>query len=100
MKSKGFNKKHIYPYLLVAPALITVCCIVFVPAVKAIIMSLQNYDLRYSMNDIKFIGLNHLSNTSAINITGLKIGEEINPAKINTAILNLYKQNYFENVPN
>lgn len=57
MKSKGFNKKHIYPYLLVAPALITVCCIVFVPAVKAIIMSLQNYDLRYSMNDIKFIGL-------------------------------------------
>lgn len=57
MKSKGFNKKHIYPYLLVAPALITVCCIVFVPAVKAIIMSLQNYDLRYSMDDIKFIGL-------------------------------------------
>ncbi|MCW1584234.1 outer membrane protein assembly factor BamA, partial [Campylobacter jejuni] len=23
---------------------------------------------------------------------------EINPAKINTAILNLYKQNYFENI--
>lgn len=57
MKVKGFNKKHIYPYLLVAPALITVCCIVFVPAIKAIIMSLQNYDLRYSMDDIKFIGL-------------------------------------------
>ncbi|EOI8763967.1 outer membrane protein assembly factor BamA [Campylobacter jejuni] len=51
-----------------------------------------------TIKDIKFIGLNHLSNTSAINITGLKIGEEINPAKINTAILNLYKQNYFENI--
>ncbi|EAL7595483.1 outer membrane protein assembly factor BamA [Campylobacter jejuni] len=51
-----------------------------------------------TIKDIQFIGLNHLSNTSAINITGLKIGEEINPAKINTAILNLYKQNYFENI--
>ncbi|ECQ5723008.1 outer membrane protein assembly factor BamA [Campylobacter jejuni] len=51
-----------------------------------------------TIKDIKFIGLNHLSNTSAMNITGLKIGEEINPAKINTAILNLYKQNYFENI--
>ncbi|EAJ7530346.1 outer membrane protein [Campylobacter jejuni subsp. doylei] len=51
-----------------------------------------------TIKDIKFIGLNHLSNTSAINITGLKISEEINPAKINTAILNLYKQNYFENI--
>ncbi|EAI5408816.1 outer membrane protein assembly factor BamA [Campylobacter jejuni] len=51
-----------------------------------------------TIKDIKFIGLNHLSNTSTINIAGLKIGEEINPAKINTAILNLYKQNYFENI--
>ncbi|EOE5947529.1 outer membrane protein assembly factor BamA [Campylobacter jejuni] len=51
-----------------------------------------------TIKNIKFIGLNHLSNTSAINIAGLKIGEEINPAKINTAILNLYKQNYFENI--
>ncbi|RTJ68250.1 outer membrane protein assembly factor BamA [Campylobacter jejuni] len=51
-----------------------------------------------TIKDIKFIGLNHLSNTSAINITGLKIGEEIDPVKINTAILNLYKQNYFENI--
>lgn len=51
-----------------------------------------------TIKDIKFIGLNHLSNTSAINIAGLKIGEEINPAKTNTAILNLYKQNYFENI--
>lgn len=51
-----------------------------------------------TIKDIKFIGLNHLSNTSALNITGLKIGEEISPAKINSAILNLYKQNYFENI--
>ncbi|EKT7768613.1 outer membrane protein assembly factor BamA [Campylobacter coli] len=50
------------------------------------------------IKEIKFNGLNHLSNASALNLTGLKIGEIINLDKINTAILNLYKQNYFENI--
>ena len=49
--------KYLWPYLLVAPALITVCCIVLIPAVKALVMSLQSYDLRYSPKDIHFIGL-------------------------------------------
>jgi len=49
--------KYLWPYLLVAPALITVCCIVLIPAVKALVMSLQNYDLRYSPKDIHYIGL-------------------------------------------
>ncbi|HDU9451469.1 TPA: outer membrane protein assembly factor BamA [Campylobacter coli] len=51
-----------------------------------------------AIKEIKFSGLNHLSNASALNLTGLKIGETINLDKINTAILNLYKQNYFENI--
>lgn len=50
------------------------------------------------IKEIKFSGLNHLSNASALNLIGLKIGETINLDKINTAILNLYKQNYFENI--
>lgn len=50
------------------------------------------------IKEIKFNGLNHLSNASALNLTGLKIGETINLDKIDTAILNLYKQNYFENI--
>ncbi|EAJ6018050.1 outer membrane protein assembly factor BamA [Campylobacter coli] len=50
------------------------------------------------IKEIKFSGLNHLSNASALNLTGLKIGKTINLDKINTAILNLYKQNYFENI--
>ncbi|WP_283795627.1 outer membrane protein assembly factor BamA [Campylobacter coli] len=50
------------------------------------------------IKEIKFNGLNHLSNAGALNLTGLKIGETINLDKINTAILNLYKQNYFENI--
>jgi len=51
--------KYLWPYLLVAPALITICCIVLIPAVKALVMSLQNYDLRYSPKDIHFIGLDN-----------------------------------------
>ncbi|EJW4143432.1 outer membrane protein assembly factor BamA, partial [Campylobacter jejuni] len=43
-------------------------------------------------------GLHHLSNETALSLTGLKKGEELNEAKINTAILNLYKQNYFQNI--
>ncbi|TKX31064.1 outer membrane protein assembly factor BamA [Campylobacter estrildidarum] len=50
------------------------------------------------IKEIKFSGLNHLSNTTAINLTGLKIGEELNLSKINNAILNLYRQNYFDDI--
>ena len=50
------KKKSIYPYLLVAPALLIILCVVFIPVVNAIGMSLQSYDLRIPQ-DIKFIGL-------------------------------------------
>ncbi|HEC1566293.1 TPA: outer membrane protein assembly factor BamA [Campylobacter upsaliensis] len=51
-----------------------------------------------NIKDIQFSGLHHLSNETALSLTGLKKGEELNEAKINTAILNLYKQNYFQNI--
>lgn len=58
MKTKRFiNKKHIWPYLLVAPALIVVICVVFVPALDALLMSLRNYDLRLPAEEMGFIGL-------------------------------------------
>ncbi len=50
------NKKSIWPYLLVLPAVLVIICVVFVPVVNAILMSLQQYDLRRP-NDITFIGL-------------------------------------------
>ncbi|KAA6227728.1 outer membrane protein assembly factor BamA [Campylobacter sp. LR291e] len=50
------------------------------------------------IKEIKFSGLYQLSDESALNLTGLKIGEELNLVKVNTAILNLYKQNYFNNI--
>jgi multiple sugar transport system permease protein len=50
------KKINIWPYLLIAPALIIMLGVVFVPAVKAIFMSFQNYDLRRP-SEIGFIGL-------------------------------------------
>lgn len=53
MKKQKFN---IYPYLLVAPAMLIIMCVVFIPVVNAIGMSFQSYDLRRP-KDIAFIGL-------------------------------------------
>ena len=39
--------KWIWPYLLIAPALVVVVCVVFIPVIQAVITSLQYYDLRY-----------------------------------------------------
>lgn len=52
------KKINIWPYLLIAPALMIVLAVVFVPAVNAILMSFQNYDLRRP-NDIGFVGLSN-----------------------------------------
>lgn len=58
MKSRKI-KKGTWPYLLVAPALIVVLCVVFAPAVEALLMSLKNYDLRLAPESIHFIGLDN-----------------------------------------
>ena len=56
--------------------------------------------LSYSLqiSSISFEGLTHISQESAIALSGLKIGDEISEEKINDAILNLYKQNYFSDI--
>ena len=46
----------IYPYLLIAPALIIMVGVVFVPVIQAILYSFQNYDMRYPTKTA-FIGL-------------------------------------------
>lgn len=50
------KKARLYPYLLLAPALIIMVGIVFVPVVQALLSSFQNYDLRYP-NKNAWIGL-------------------------------------------
>lgn len=54
--AKRRKKIDINPYLLLAPALIVMICIVFVPVAKALISSFQSYDLRYP-NRTAWIGL-------------------------------------------
>lgn len=52
------KKINIWPYLLIAPAFIIILAMVFVPAVNAVLMSFQSYDLRRP-SDIGFIGLSN-----------------------------------------
>lgn len=64
--------------------------------VFTLILSTLSYSLQIS--SISFEGLTHISQGSAIALSGLKIGDEISEEKINDAILNLYKQNYFSDI--
>lgn len=50
------------------------------------------------IQSIKFNGLLHLSDESASDISGLKVGSEFNDEIANKAIINLYKQGYFDNI--
>ncbi len=52
------RKAGIWPYLLIAPALLVVLAVVFIPVVNAILMSFQSYDLRRPAA-IGFIGLSN-----------------------------------------
>lgn len=55
------KKKSVWPYLLVAPAVAIILCVVFIPVVNAVMMSFQNYDLRRP-KEIKFIGFENYIN--------------------------------------
>ncbi|MDD3903965.1 MAG: sugar ABC transporter permease [Sphaerochaeta sp.] len=58
------RKFAIYPYLLIAPALIFVILVVFVPVFNALLMSFQNYDLRRP-SAIGFSGLKNYGSVLA-----------------------------------
>ncbi|WP_101698266.1 carbohydrate ABC transporter permease [Clostridium minihomine] len=49
------KKTNIWPYLLITPAVLIIVAVVLIPALNAILMSFQNYDLRRP-SDIGFIG--------------------------------------------
>lgn len=51
-----------------------------------------------TIKEIRFEGLSQLSQESAVAISKLKIGQEINEASINTAIKNLFSRNYFKDI--
>lgn len=50
------TKNKYVPYALVAPAVLIVLFVVFIPVLNAVLMSFQNYDLRRP-KEIGFIGM-------------------------------------------
>jgi len=50
------------------------------------------------VTQIKFEGLSHLSPTSAKEIAGIHVGDEVNAGKINRSIKNFFAQGYFKDV--
>ncbi len=61
-------------------------------------MFLGSFLLAQKLTQIKFEGLAHLSDTTAKEIAGIRIGDEITPANINESIKNFFSQGYFEDV--
>lgn len=51
-----------------------------------------------NLREVEFIGSTQLSKESLLRMSGLKIGEEITPKRINDAIVSLYEQNYFKDI--
>jgi len=50
------------------------------------------------ITQIKFEGLSHLSPSVALEVAGLRVGDEMDIAKINESIVNFFNQGYFEDV--
>lgn len=56
------------------------------------------YSQAFVLEKVEFKDLTQLSNESALQITGLKIGQDVSFEEINQAILKLYAQNYFSDI--
>ncbi len=54
--------------------------------------------LAQQVTQIKFQGLAHLSKSHALEISDIRIGDDMNSAKINQSIKNFFEQGYFEDV--
>jgi outer membrane protein insertion porin family len=50
------------------------------------------------ISQIKFEGLSHLSPSVALEVAGLRVGDEMDIEKINQSIVNFFNQGYFEDV--
>ena len=67
------KKRTIWPYLLVAPAVLIILCVVFIPVFNAIVMSFQKYDLRRP-KDIAFNGVANYMKSSGTRCSGTPCG--------------------------
>ena len=54
--------------------------------------------LAQKVTQIKFEGLAHLSSDIAMEVAGIRVGDEMNAEKINQSIKNFFSQGYFKDV--
>ena len=67
-----------------------ICC--------ALILLFWNVIYAKDISAIKYEGLSSISNVLADEIIGIKVGESLNIAKVDKAIVSLYSQGYFEDI--
>ena len=67
-----------------------ICC--------ALILLFCNVIYAKDLSAIKYEGLSSISNVLADEIIGIKVGESLNIAKVDKAIVSLYSQGYFEDI--
>ncbi|MCX2717765.1 outer membrane protein assembly factor BamA [Helicobacter sp. MIT 21-1697] len=67
-----------------------ICC--------ACILLFCNVMYAKDISAIKYEGLSSISNVLADEIVGIKVGESLNVAKVDKAIVSLYSQGYFEDI--
>lgn len=67
-----------------------ICC--------ALILLFCNVIYAKDISAIKYEGLSSISNVLADEIIGIKVGESLNIAKVDKAIVSLYSQGYFEDI--
>jgi len=61
-------------------------------------MLIGSFLLAQKVTQIKFVGLAHLSPTTAKEVAGVHVGDEINAGMINESIKNFFSQGYFKDV--
>ncbi|MDR2635889.1 MAG: outer membrane protein assembly factor BamA [Campylobacteraceae bacterium] len=64
----------------------------------ACITALGNMLCAKQINDIKFEGLLYLSPETALEMTGLKVGQQIDIDTVDNAVKTLFRQQYFEDI--
>ena len=54
--------------------------------------------LAQKVTQIKFVGLAHLSASMALEVADIRVGDQMDPEKIDDSIKNFFEQGYFKDV--
>ena len=62
------------------------------------LMLLSSLTLAQKITQIKFVGLAHLSNAMALEVAGIRVGDQMDEEKIDDSVKNFFEQGYFKDV--